>query len=140
MESISILPNSFYLSHGLPCEKYKTCLWPFVRYFRTLFWDDNTIIYWWKLSKQYFHPKLSRYHPKITYENIVQKDMNIEQVYKCMLMMIFARDEKHLDAGSSDSNWYISDQHYFMIEWNYSQNPMIFRFSEIKEIWYQCSI
>ena len=30
----------------------KTCSCPFVRYFRTLFWDDITIICWWKLSKQ----------------------------------------------------------------------------------------
>ena len=30
----------------------KTCSCPFVRYFRTLFWDDIMIICWWELSKQ----------------------------------------------------------------------------------------
>ena len=30
----------------------KTCSCHFVQYFRTLFWDDITIICWWKLSKQ----------------------------------------------------------------------------------------
>ena len=44
----------------------KTCLWPFVRKFRTSFWNDITIICWWKLSKHYFHPKSSWDHPKRT--------------------------------------------------------------------------
>ena len=30
----------------------ETCSCPFVWYFCTLFWDDITIISWWKLSKQ----------------------------------------------------------------------------------------
>ena len=30
----------------------KTYSCPFVQYFRTLFWDDITMISWWKLSKQ----------------------------------------------------------------------------------------
>ena len=33
----------------------KTCSCPFVWYFCTLFWDDITIICWWKLSKQTFY-------------------------------------------------------------------------------------
>ena len=72
--------------------RLKTCPCSFAQYFHTLFWDDIVIICWWKLSKQtsywsktffseqkskqYFHPKLSWCHPKITYENIIQKDMN----------------------------------------------------------------
>ena len=73
---------------GVFIQNYKLeiCSCPFVRYFRMLFWDDITKIYWWKSSKQTsywsktgffsqlkskqcFHPKLSWYHPKITYEN-----------------------------------------------------------------------
>ena len=30
----------------------KTCSYPFVRFFRTLVWDDFMIICWWKLSKK----------------------------------------------------------------------------------------
>ena len=33
-------------------SELKTCSCLFVRYFCTLFWDDITIISWWKLSKQ----------------------------------------------------------------------------------------
>ena len=33
-------------------SKLETCSCSFVRYFRMLFWDDITIICWWKLSKQ----------------------------------------------------------------------------------------
>ena len=31
---------------------FEACSCPFVWYFCTLFWDDITIISWWKLSKQ----------------------------------------------------------------------------------------
>ena len=71
----------------------KTCSCPFVRYFRTLFWDDITIIwdenivyffnwektlFWTNTKFVYviFINKLPWYHPKIMYENIVQKEMN----------------------------------------------------------------
>ena len=55
----------------------KTCSCPFVRYFRTLFWDDITIICWWKLSKQtsywsktgfFFSVKI---HNKFSFQKIV---------------------------------------------------------------------
>ena len=72
---------------------YETCSFPFVRYFRTLFWDDITIIwdenivylfnweknlFWTKEKFIYiiFMNKLWWYHSKRTYENIVQKEMN----------------------------------------------------------------
>ena len=55
---------------------YKTCSCLFVRYFHTLFWDDITIICWWKLSKQtsywpktgfFSHLKIIiKFHPKIS--------------------------------------------------------------------------
>ena len=61
----------------------------FVRYFGndiTIIWDEN-IVYFFNWEKNLFWTnkkfvylifinKLSWYHPKITYENIVQKDMN----------------------------------------------------------------
>ena len=40
------------LNNEKPSFQQKTCSWPFVRYFRTLFWDDIKIICCWKLSKQ----------------------------------------------------------------------------------------
>ena len=42
----------FLKMHAKPVEMEKTCSCPFVRSFCTLFWDDITIICWWKLSKQ----------------------------------------------------------------------------------------
>ena len=82
---------------------YKTCSCPFVRYFRTLFWDDiiiiwdENIVYFFNWEKNMFGTnkkfvylifinKLSWYHPKITYENIVQKDMNKFIITKTLML------------------------------------------------------
>ena len=71
----------------------KTCSCTTVRYFRFLFWNDITIIWdenivyflhekkklFWtnkKFGYSIFINKLLWHHPKITYKNIVQKDMN----------------------------------------------------------------
>ena len=75
-------------------NRWKTCSCPFVWYFLTSFWVDITII-WdedivyffnWKKNKLFWTNKkfvylilinkLSWYHPKILYENIVQKNMS----------------------------------------------------------------
>ena len=68
---------------------FKTCSCSFVWYFRTLFWDDVIIIWDENIvyekknllmtNKKFFLLNFLatnyRDHPKITYENIVQKDM-----------------------------------------------------------------
>ena len=61
-------------------------------------------------SKQYFHPKLSWYHPKITYKNIVQKDMNKfiitnillrHSIWNCFIYNFFSFEHQ----GSNNKNW-----------------------------------
>ena len=70
----------------------ETCSCPFLRYFCTLLWDgmiiwDENIVYLFNWEKKLFWinkkfvylifiKTLSWYHPKITYKNIVKKDMN----------------------------------------------------------------
>ena len=72
----------------------ETCSCPFVWYFCTLFWDDimmiwnENIVYLFNWEKNLFWTnklfvylifinKLLWYRPKIMYQNIVQKDMNV---------------------------------------------------------------
>ena len=56
--------------------KLVQCSCPFARYFRKLFWDDILIIWDENIVYLIFINKLSCYHPKIMYENIVQKVIN----------------------------------------------------------------
>ena len=91
---------------------------PFVRYFLTFFGDDITKNCWWKLSKQasywsktgffltykskqYFHLKLALYHPKITYKNNVQKEMNkfFDKEMYLNLLMWWGGRHKHVKFG-----------------------------------------
>ena len=46
------VPEPHFVSKNFSNPILKTCSCPFVWYFCTLFWDDITIICWWKLSKQ----------------------------------------------------------------------------------------
>ena len=53
--ALGSLVSLWFLSSCLVfCSHYQlqTCSCPFEWYFRTLFWDNITIICWWKLSKQ----------------------------------------------------------------------------------------
>ena len=54
-----------------------------------------------KKRKQYFHPKLLWYHPKITYKNIVQKDMNkfFDKEMYLNLLMWWGGRHKHVKFG-----------------------------------------
>ena len=62
----------------------------------TLFWTNKKFVH------LIFINKLSWYHPKITYENVVQKDMNKFFVFKKSILSQSAEDKSLIWGFSSD--------------------------------------
>ena len=96
------------------------CWWKLSK--QTFYWSKTVFFFLSEKSKQYFHSKLSWYHPKITDANILQKELNRFNVSsKKVLCNHFSASKINTKASPNQKNDWL---HYLCRQQNKTEKSI----------------